>query len=67
MDQIGAGGVENIAKRRMPPVTRTVVDGVLTVDQPRLYSLINLHGKSGEHVIELRFQTEGVEASFPFS
>lgn len=38
-----------------------VVAGVVAVTVPRLYNLIDLHGKTEEHTLELRFQTEGTE------
>ncbi|HZE87395.1 MAG TPA: cytochrome c biogenesis protein DipZ [Methylomirabilota bacterium] len=39
-----------------------VHDGIVTVDQDRLYNLIDLHGKSSAHVLKLEFLTPGVEA-----
>ncbi len=39
-----------------------VKDGVITVDTDRLYTLIDLKGKPGTHVLKLEFQTPGIEA-----
>lgn len=39
-----------------------VKNGTITVDQDRLYNLIDLQGKPGEHTLKLIFQTPGVEA-----
>ncbi len=39
-----------------------VKDGVVTIDSARLYSLINLGGMKGNHVLRLQFETPGVEA-----
>ncbi len=38
-----------------------VKDGVVTVDTPRLYNLINLQGKKGTHLLHLEFQTPGIQ------
>ncbi len=32
-----------------------VVDGVIKVDQDRLYNLVDLHGKSGNHLLKIEF------------
>lgn len=39
-----------------------VKGGVVIVDQQRLYNLIDLHGKSGRHILKLEFQTPGTSA-----
>lgn len=39
-----------------------VKDGLVTIDTSRLYSLINLKGKQGSHILQLQFETPGVEA-----
>ena len=39
-----------------------VKDGVVTIDSARLYTLVNLHGKPGAHVLKLEFETPGIEA-----
>ena len=39
-----------------------VKDGIITIDTSRLYSLINLKGKNGSHILRLQFETPGVEA-----
>lgn len=39
-----------------------VQEGIITVDTPRLYNLINLQGKKGQHLLHLEFQTPGTEA-----
>ena len=38
-----------------------VKDGIVTVDSDRLYDLVNLHGKTEQHVLTLQFQTPGTE------
>ncbi len=38
-----------------------VKDGIINVDTDRLYNLINLHGKTENHVLRLEFQTPGTE------
>lgn len=37
-----------------------VKNGEVIIDRDRLYELINLQGKSEEHVLRLEFQTEGI-------
>lgn len=49
------------------PVTKAnagqdVHDGVVTVDQDRLYNLIDLHNKPGTHLLRLEFETPGTQA-----
>lgn len=39
-----------------------VVNGVVTVNEDRLYNLVDLHGHNGEHVLKLEFDTPGVQA-----
>ncbi len=39
-----------------------VVDGTVTVDSDRLYELIDLHGRDGEHTLRLEFDTPGTAA-----
>lgn len=39
-----------------------VVNGVVTVDTDRLYALVDLNGKPGNHILRLEFQTPGIEA-----
>ena len=39
-----------------------VNDGMVAVDSDRLYNLIDLKGNPGEHVLQLHFNTGGVEA-----
>lgn len=36
-----------------------VKEGVVTLDSERLYELIDLHGKHGQHFLRLEFQNEG--------
>ena len=44
-----------------------VRDGTVTLDRPRLYALVDLHGPPADHSVELRFGTPGVAAySFTF-
>lgn len=38
-----------------------VQDGIVTVDSDRLYELVNLHGKTEQHVLTLQYQTPGTE------
>lgn len=38
---------------------KDVANGVVTVDQDRLYELIDMRGMSGEHTLELRFEGSG--------
>ncbi len=39
-----------------------VKDGIITIDTDRLYTIIDLKGKSGNHILKLEFQTPGVQA-----
>ncbi len=39
-----------------------VQNGIVTVNEDRLYDIVDLKGKPGNHILELRFQTPGVEA-----
>ena len=39
-----------------------VVNGVITLDNDRLYNLVNLHGKAGQHKLILQFQNPGIQA-----
>jgi cytochrome c biogenesis protein CcdA/thiol-disulfide isomerase/thioredoxin len=39
-----------------------VKDGVVTIDSARLYTLVDLHGKPGGHILRLEFETPGIEA-----
>ncbi len=39
-----------------------VKDGAVTLDTPRLYELVNLKGKVGEHTVILRFDNAGTQA-----
>ncbi len=39
-----------------------VKDGIITIDSDRLYSFIDLHGKTEDHTLQLEFLTPGVEA-----
>lgn len=39
-----------------------VQNGVVTLDSDRLYNLVDLHGKSGDHTLLLQFETPGIEA-----
>ncbi len=38
-----------------------VKNGIITVDSDRLYNVVDLNGKSGNHTLKLDFQTPGVE------
>ena len=40
---------------------KDVVDGEVTVDADRLYELINLKGKTENHMLKLEFLTPGIE------
>ena len=45
-----------------------VQNGVVTLDEDRLYTLIDLHGKSGDHILKLEFQTPSTQVfAFTFS
>ncbi len=39
-----------------------VDDGIITIDTDRLYTLIDLKGKTENHILRLEFQTPGIEA-----
>lgn len=39
-----------------------VKNGIITVDTDRLYSVIDLHGKTEKHILKLEFQTPGIQA-----
>lgn len=39
-----------------------VKDGVVTVDSDRLYNIVDLHGKTSQHILRLDFQTPGTSA-----
>lgn len=38
-----------------------VKNGIVTVDSDRLYSLVDLHGKTEDHLLKLQFQTPGTQ------
>lgn len=38
-----------------------VQNGVVTIDSDRLYNLVDLHGKTENHMLKLRFNTPGTE------
>jgi hypothetical protein len=38
-----------------------VKNGILTVDSDRLYNLVDLHGKTENHILKLEFLTPGVQ------
>ncbi len=40
---------------------KDVKAGVVILDAPRLYDLINLHGKNGDHKLRLQFETDGTQ------
>lgn len=47
---------------------KDVTDGIATIDEDRLYELIDLGGEPGDHRLELRFETEGTAVyAFTFS
>ena len=47
---------------------KDVVNGTVTVDEDRLYELLDLKGLSGEHTLRLEFETPGIAAyAFTFS
>lgn len=47
---------------------RDVVEGRVKIDSERLYDLVDLRGRSGEHVLRIEFETNGVAAyAFTFS
>jgi hypothetical protein len=39
-----------------------VTNGILTVDSDRLYNIVDLHGKTENHILKLEFQTPGIQA-----
>src|SRR5260221_8908590 len=39
-----------------------VKDGIVTVDTDRLYNIVDLRGKTENHILKLEFQTPGIEA-----
>ncbi len=39
-----------------------VKDGFVTIDTDRLYNIVDLHGKTGEHLLKLEFESDGVQA-----
>lgn len=39
-----------------------VINGILKIDSDRLYDLINLNGKTEEHILTLEFETQGTKA-----
>ena len=39
-----------------------VKDGIITIDTDRLYNIVDLRDNPGDHVLELEFQTPGIEA-----
>lgn len=39
-----------------------VHNGIVTVDSNRLYNLIDLHGKTENHILKLEFKTPGIQA-----
>jgi hypothetical protein len=39
-----------------------VKDGIITVDTDRLYNIVDLHGKSENHILRLEFSSPGTEA-----
>lgn len=41
---------------------KDVIDGSITVDVDKLYQVVDLHGKKGNHIILLDFQAPGIEA-----
>ncbi len=41
---------------------KDVVNGVITINQDRLYDLVDLKGKTENHLLRLEFKTPGVEA-----
>jgi len=38
-----------------------VIDGVIQLNESRLYELVNLHGASGDHTLEIDFGSSGIE------
>jgi hypothetical protein len=41
---------------------KDVVNGMMTIDQDRLYDIVDLHGKNEQHTLILLFQTPGIQA-----
>lgn len=41
---------------------KDVQNGVIIVNEDRLYEIVDLKGKRGDHILELRFQSTGIEA-----
>lgn len=41
--------------------TWDIQNGTIILDIPRLYSIVDLKGKSGEHLLNLLFDSEGIE------
>jgi Thioredoxin like C-terminal domain len=39
-----------------------VKNGIVTLDQARLYSIVDLRGKTEDHIVTFAFQTPGVQA-----
>jgi hypothetical protein len=39
-----------------------VQNGIISVNSDRLYSVIDLHGKTESHILRLDFQTPGIQA-----
>lgn len=39
-----------------------VKNGIVTVDSDRLYNVVDLHGKTENHVLKLEFQSPGIQA-----
>ncbi len=39
-----------------------VQNGIVSVDVDRLYNIVNLHGRTENHILKLEFQTPGIEA-----
>lgn len=59
------GTVKVYLDGKLIPATQAgsdVINGIVTVTTDRLYNLVDLHGKPGQHLLKLEFQTPGVEA-----
>lgn len=41
---------------------KDVVNGTVTIDSDRLYNLVNLHGKTENHILQLQFKATGLQA-----
>ncbi|HEV2339655.1 MAG TPA: cytochrome c biogenesis protein DipZ [Patescibacteria group bacterium] len=39
-----------------------VKNGIITINRDRLYSIVDLKGQTGNHILKLEFQTSGVQA-----